>query len=94
MAGRAAYLDVAAGLFGKTEGLAEAKPGAFADFLGGEERLEDRVKLSGGDADAGIGHRDRDEAAVTTFGGGGSRNGIRLGDAIECCLRRSWRRGC
>ena len=51
-------------MLGKAERLAEAEPGALADFLGGEERLEDRVDMIGRDAGAGIGDRDRNEVAA------------------------------
>ena len=44
LAGRAYDLDVAVGLLGKAERLAEAEAGSLADFLGGEERLEDRLE--------------------------------------------------
>src|SRR5581483_5317965 len=46
---------------GKAEGLAETKPGALADVLGGEEGLEDRSKMFGGDAGSGIADRHGDE---------------------------------
>ena len=49
-AGLARDRDVAVGLLGKAERLAEAEAGALADFLGGEERLEDRLEQGGRDA--------------------------------------------
>src|SRR5262249_37669933 len=38
-------VDIAVGLLGKTESLAEPEARAFADFLGGEEWLEDRSEV-------------------------------------------------
>ena len=52
--------------------------GPLADFLGGEERLEDRLELVGGDAGAGIGHRDRDEIAAAGGLGAQRRDGATL----------------
>ena len=49
--------DIAAGLLGEAERLAQPEAGALADFLGGEERLENRIQVRSGDAGAGIGDR-------------------------------------
>ena len=57
-------LDVAVGLLGKAERLAEAEAGSLADLLGREERLEDRVEMFRRDAGAGVGDRDGDEVAA------------------------------
>ena len=56
--------DVAPGLFGEPEHLAETQPGALADALGGVEGLEDAIQLVGGDAMAGIADGDGDEVAL------------------------------
>ena len=53
----ARHYHFAAGLLGKSEHLRQAKPGALADFLGGEERLEDPPELVFRDSDTGIGDR-------------------------------------
>ena len=64
LAGRARDLDVAAGLLGKAERLAEAEAGSLADFLGREERLEDRVDMIGRNAGAGVRDSDSNEVAA------------------------------
>ena len=73
LAGLARDLDVAVGLLGKAERLAEAEAGALADFLGGEERLEDRLEQFGRDAGAGVRHGDGDEVAAARRPGRGAR---------------------
>src|ERR1700721_4871276 len=50
--------DVAAGLPGEAECLAQAQTRAFSDFLGGVERLEDRRHLVGRNARTGVLDRD------------------------------------
>jgi len=44
----------AAGLFGKSEHLRQAEPGALADLLGGEEGFEDASELVLRYSDAGV----------------------------------------
>ena len=44
----------ATGLLGEAVDLRQAEPGALADFLGGEERLEDAAEDLRRDADAGV----------------------------------------
>ena len=55
---------VPARLVGKAVDLRQSETGAFAERLGGEERLEDSRQHVGRDADAGIGHRQRHEVAL------------------------------
>ena len=50
----AVHHHLAAGLLCETEHLRQAEPGALADFLGGEERLEDALELVLRNAGAGI----------------------------------------
>jgi hypothetical protein len=61
---RARHRDVAFGLLCEAEGLAKAEAGALADFLGGEERLEDGLDIVRRDAAAGVCDRDRDIVAA------------------------------
>src|SRR6185295_19899741 len=60
---------------------AEAEAGAFADFLGGEERLEDRLEQGGLNAGTGVGHGNGDEVAAAGGLGAERRNLIRVADA-------------
>ena len=58
LAGLGIHVDKAAGLLDDAIHRREAKPGALADFLGREERLEDLVDDIGRNAGAGIGDVD------------------------------------
>ena len=78
--GDALHLDVALGLLDEAESLAEAEAGAFADFLGGEEGLEDRFQPVRHDAVTGVGHRDRDELAAAADLSAQRGNGADLAD--------------
>ena len=51
--------DVAAGLLDDAVDGGEAEPGAAADLLGGEERLEDLLHHLGRHAGAGVAHLDQ-----------------------------------
>ena len=82
LAGRAGDLDVAVGLLGEAERLAEAEAGSLADFLGREERFEDRLDQLGRNAAAGVRHGDGDEVAAA--GGLGAEGR----DACAPCGRR------
>ena len=53
-------LDVAARLLDEAVHHAQSQPGAFADLLGGEERLEHLVAQRGRNAGAGVADRDHD----------------------------------
>ena len=53
----AVHHHLAAGLLGEAEHLRQAEPGALADFLGGEERLENAPELILRNPAAGILHR-------------------------------------
>ncbi|ANY81203.1 hypothetical protein BB934_25775 [Microvirga ossetica] len=46
-------------LLGEAEHLRQAEAGSLADALGGEERLEDPVELTNGDAESGVADRYR-----------------------------------
>ena len=71
--------DVAAGLLDDAVDGGQAEPGALADLLGGEERLEDAADHVGRDADAGVLHLDQQ-----VFAGGdaelGELQAFALGD--------------
>src|SRR5205823_13144815 len=54
-----------AGLFGESEDLRQAEPGALPDVLGGKERFEDASELLARNSDAGILNRHRNEALGT-----------------------------
>ena len=81
-AGLAVDGDVAAGLFDEAVDHAEAKAGAFADFLGREERLEHPAERLLVHARARVAHRDHHVLAGDHFGVGG---GIAL---VEVNVRR------
>ena len=62
-----AYLHRPAGLLSEPVDHAQPEAGAFADLLGGEERLEGAAGDLGGHAAAGIGHGDHDIIAGPRF---------------------------
>src|SRR5882757_4586158 len=66
----ARHLDLSAGLMGETVHLRKAKPGALADRLGREKRIEYLVKQVGRDADAPIPDRDGDIVAFISGSAG------------------------
>ena len=74
-------LDVAIGLLGKAERLAEAEACSLADLLGREERLEDCVNMIGRNAGAGVGNGDGDEVAAARGLGAQGRDGV---DLLDC----------
>src|SRR3954451_20098808 len=59
--------DIAAGLAGEAENLAEAEPGALADGLGGEEGFENAVHDFAGHAVARIADADADIVSAHEF---------------------------
>ena len=89
-------IDEAAGLLDDAVHRRQAEPGALADFLGREERLENLVDDVGGDAGAGVGYVDphvirRRHALVGEMGGLFRRRHWR--SAPSACRRRASRRG-
>src|SRR5438067_9694676 len=78
LAGRAFNRDRAAVLLDDPIRDGQAEAGAFADFLGGEERIEDPQLKSGRNPVPGIDERDLDRR-----GGDGSRNANRLAWRVE-----------
>ena len=87
LSGCAGDLDVATGLLGKAERLAEAEAGSLADLLGREERLEDRVDMIGRNAGAGVGNGDGDEVAAARGLGAQGRDGVNF---LDCDCQQAF----
>src|SRR3546814_14922857 len=66
LAGRRGDRDLAVRLAQEAEDLAEAEPGALADRLGGEKRLEHTLQHHGRHAAAGVGNCAGETTSVTT----------------------------
>ena len=66
-------LTVPPDLMGEAVDLRQAEPGALADLLGGEERIEDLVEQIRRNADAGVAETQRDEIAGRADPLGGRR---------------------
>ena len=64
----AVYLDKASVSFDNAQHSGQSKAGAFPDFLGGKERVEDFFHVLGQDAGAGVANSDADVRASFEFG--------------------------
>ena len=69
MADFAIDIDPALMLLDDAENRGQSQAGAFADFLGGEERFENLRKIFRRDAAAGVAHAQADEGAGAGLGG-------------------------
>src|SRR5207245_4040399 len=65
----ARHLDRSAGLMREAMNLRQPQTGTLADRLGGEEGIEDLAEDIGGDAGAGVLHRDRHMSGASPAAG-------------------------